>query len=203
MTLAHRQRALICDLFLELGPDAPTLDEGWETRDLASHLWVREHKPQALLGIVSERYAHLTQRLQDDALKTYGFEGLVERLRKPALLIRPVDAQMNGAEYFIHHMDVLRANDRDQSLSPKDEETLRGSIKMFARGVAKKFGNRLVLDTQDGKQLELGHGNRPVHVVGKPSEIIMFISGRTENARVELIGEPEAVKKLAGSATGL
>jgi len=203
MTLAQRQRALLCDLFLELGPSAPTLDEGWKTEDLAAHLWIREHKPQAMLGMFSEKYESLTERIQMDALHTHGFVGLVERLRKPALLIRPVDAVMNGAEYFIHHMDVLRANDRDQTLSPRDEESLRGSLKMFAGKVAKTYGDRLVLDSNDGKQLELGRGTRPVHVIGKPSELIMFVSGRTENAKVELVGEPDAVKKLVDSAGGL
>ena len=203
MTLAQRQRALLCDLFLELGPFAPTLDEGWKTQDLAAHLFIREHKPQAMLGMFVEKYEGLTERIQMDALHTHGFIGLVERLRKPALLIRPLDAVMNGAEYFIHHMDVLRANDRDQSISPRDEESLRVPLKMFAKNVAKTYGDRLVLDSNDGKQLELGRGTRPVHVIGKPSELIMFVSGRTDNAKVELVGEPEAVKKLVESAGGI
>ncbi len=203
MTLAQSQRALICDLFLEVGPFAPTLDEGWKTQDLAAHLWIREHKPQAMLGVLSERFSDMTARIQMEALHTHGFVGLVDRLRKPPLMLRPVDAVMNGAEYFIHHMDVLRANDRDQTLSPRDEESLRGSIKMFAGGVAKKYGDRVVIDTNDGKQLEFGQGTRPVHLIGKPSEIIMFVSGRTDHAKVELVGEPEAVKKFTESAVGI
>lgn len=203
MTLAQRQRALLCDLFLELGPFAPTLDEGWKTQDLAAHLFIREHKPQAMLGMFVEKYESMTERIQMDALHRHGFIGLVERLRTPALLIRPMDAVMNGAEYFIHHMDVLRANDRDQTLSPRDEESLRGPLKMFAKNVAKTYGDRLVLDSNDGKQLELGRGTKPVHVIGKPSELIMFVSGRTDNAKVQLVGEPDAVKKLTDSATGV
>lgn len=203
MTLAQRQRALICDLFQELGPFAPTLDEGWKTQDLAAHLWIREHKPQAMLGLFSEKFSDMTARIQMEALHTYGYIGLVDRLRTPALFIRPVDSVMNGAEFFIHHMDVLRANDRDQTLSPRDEESLRKSIKMFAGGVAKKYGDRVVIDTNDGKQLEFGQGTRPVHLIGKPSEIIMFVSGRTDHAKVELVGEPDAVRKFTESAVGI
>ncbi len=203
MTLAQRQRALLCDLFLELGPLAPTLDEGWKTQDLAAHLWIREHKPWAMLGVMMEKYKSLTERIQRDALHTHGFIGLVEQLRTPPLLIRPVDSVMNGAEFFIHHMDVLRANDRDQTLSPEDEESLRAPLKMFATKVAKTFGDRLVLDTNDGKQLELGRGTTPVHVIGKPSELLLFVSGRTDNAKVELVGEPDAVKKLTESTGGM
>ncbi len=35
------ERAALADLMAELGPDAPTLCEGWTTRDLAAHLVVR------------------------------------------------------------------------------------------------------------------------------------------------------------------
>ncbi|MGO1384420.1 MAG: TIGR03085 family metal-binding protein [Arachnia sp.] len=203
MSLAKRQRALICDLLLELGPDAPTLNEGWKTQDLAAHLWIREHKPQAMLGMFVKKYEAFTERVQTNAVATHGYTALVERLRTPALMVRPVDAVMNGAEFFIHHMDVLRANDRDQTLSSHDEDSLRAPLKMFAAKVAKGYGDRLVLDSNDGKQLELGRGTRPVHVIGKPSELILFVSGRTEDAKVDLVGEPEAVQKLIASAGGI
>lgn len=35
------------------GPDAPTLCEGWFTRDLAAHLWIREHRLDAAVGMYS------------------------------------------------------------------------------------------------------------------------------------------------------
>lgn len=202
MTLAQRQRALLCDLFLELGPDAPTLNEGWKTQDLAAHLYIREHKPQAMLGMFVPKFEDVTERIQGVAVGSHGYTGLVEKLRRPALLIRPVDAIMNGAEYFIHHMDVLRANDRDQEISAQDEDSLRTPLKMFAGRVAKAYGDRLILDSGDGKQLELGRGTRPVHIVGKPSELILFVSGRTDNANVELVGEPDAVATLLESLNG-
>jgi hypothetical protein len=34
------ERQQLCELFVELGPDAPTLLEPWSTRDLAAHLVV-------------------------------------------------------------------------------------------------------------------------------------------------------------------
>ena len=51
--VARWQRAQLCDLFEYLGPDAPTLCEGWVTRDVAAHLWVREHRPWAVPGMVA------------------------------------------------------------------------------------------------------------------------------------------------------
>src|SRR5262245_19399707 len=37
-----QERLALCDLFDELGADAPTLLDGWTTRDLAAHLVLRE-----------------------------------------------------------------------------------------------------------------------------------------------------------------
>jgi hypothetical protein len=34
----ERERQTLCDLLADLGPDAPTLCEGWTTLDLAAHL---------------------------------------------------------------------------------------------------------------------------------------------------------------------
>ena len=47
MSFAQKERERLAELFLEVGPDAPTLNEGWTTRDLAVHLLIRESKPAA------------------------------------------------------------------------------------------------------------------------------------------------------------
>ena len=55
--LDARERSELCDLFLAVGPEAPTLCDGWTTLDLAAHLVVREHDPRsgfAILGAVNE-----------------------------------------------------------------------------------------------------------------------------------------------------
>jgi uncharacterized protein (TIGR03085 family) len=50
--LAQLERSRLCDLFLEVGPDQPTLCEGWTTADLAAHLVIRERRPDAAPGIL-------------------------------------------------------------------------------------------------------------------------------------------------------
>ena len=45
MSLASRERAALSDDLLRIGPDRPTLCEGWKTRDLLAHLLVRERQP--------------------------------------------------------------------------------------------------------------------------------------------------------------
>jgi hypothetical protein len=63
-----RERRELCDLLIQLGPDAPTLCEGWTTADLAAHLVLREHFKKW----PDERLA---------AEKAKGLPVLVERLR--------------------------------------------------------------------------------------------------------------------------
>ena len=63
MSLASRERAALCDLFDQVGPDAPTLCEGWDTRDLAAHLHLRETSPLAV-GILLSPLAGAMERRQ-------------------------------------------------------------------------------------------------------------------------------------------
>ena len=49
MSFARDERIALCDLLDETGPEAPTLCEGWRTLDLAAHLVLREHRPDAAL----------------------------------------------------------------------------------------------------------------------------------------------------------
>ena len=58
------ERAALCDLFLRVGPDAPTLCEGWATDDLATHLVIRERKPLSGPGLVmGGAAARMTERI--------------------------------------------------------------------------------------------------------------------------------------------
>ena len=47
---ARSERRSLAALLRTLGPDAPTLCEGWDARDLAVHLVIRDRRPGALIG---------------------------------------------------------------------------------------------------------------------------------------------------------
>lgn len=200
MTLAQRQREQLCDLFDELGPFAPTLAGEWRTQELAAHLWIREHKPAALPGIGFQRFADRTARIQLHALHTLGFPELVRQLRRPNPLIRLLDPVINSAELTIHHMDVLKPQGRVLVLSHKDQKQLWRYVTVLARRA--RPGIRLVLEWQDGK-IQLGSGSRTVHVLGAPSELLFYFSGRTEDADLTTVGEADALQRLKDSIKGL
>src|SRR5262245_54248525 len=115
MGVASAEREQLSDLFLEVGPDAPTLCEGWQTRDLAAHLVLRDRRPDASGGIMFPALAARTERVQAEyAAKPW--EELVELVRTgpprwSPFSLGPVNDLVNGAEYFIHHEDVRRAVD--------------------------------------------------------------------------------------------
>lgn len=201
MSLVRRLRASICDTFLEVGPLAPTLCEGWQAQDLAAHLWIRERKPSALPGIGLERFSDATARIQVESLHTNGFHKLVEDLRKPFGLgwLAPVTL----TEYAVHHIDLSRANDLDVEFSDADERKLWTTTSMLLRALGKRFGGRLVVTPTVGRSLTIGSGNRPVHLQGAPSELLYFASGRVDDAYVGATGEPEAISQVREAALRL
>src|SRR5690606_40060129 len=103
--LARRERHALCDLALEVGPDAPTRCEGWDVRDLVCHLLVRERSPWGAAGLVLPPLSGLTDRAMA-ARAEEPFDDLVRRLRSPGLspyALPVVERAANTAEYFVHH----------------------------------------------------------------------------------------------------
>src|SRR5580698_4945530 len=110
VNFAQDERSELCDLLVDLGPDAPTLCEGWSTADLAAHLVVRERRPDSGPGIVWPPLAGYTDSVRTRQKDRKSWEELVAAVRSgPPLLLRPFDRAMNTVEFFIHIEDVRRA----------------------------------------------------------------------------------------------
>ncbi len=109
---ARSEREALVALMSTLGPDAPTLNEGWRTRDLAAHLAVRERRPDAAAGIVLAPLRGYAERVRRE-VAAGDWAQLLDRLRHPPLwspVSNPlVDDLTNTLEFFIHHEDVRRA----------------------------------------------------------------------------------------------
>ncbi len=110
---ARSERQELADLLLAVGPAAPTLDEGWTTRDLAAHLVVRERRPDAAAGILLPPLRGHGERVRT-GLAAHPYERLVELVRRPpwwSPVSNPlVHEPANLLEFFIHHEDVRRAS---------------------------------------------------------------------------------------------
>src|SRR6202451_2895593 len=87
------ERAALCDLFLKVGPEPPTLGRGWTTYDLAAHLVIRERKPLSGPGLVmGGAAARLTARMLVAAKQRHAYAELVAQVRSgPPAVLRPFD----------------------------------------------------------------------------------------------------------------
>jgi len=202
-TDAQRERGQLCDLFVELGPEAPTLCEGWTTLDLAAHLVVRERRPDSGPGLVWPPLAGYTDRVRLAARDRMTWPDLIDAVRRgPPALLRPFDPAMNTVEYFIHVEDVRRAQPgwEPRSLAPSLSDALWKRV--GASGMAKKVDATVEL-TAPGRPSKVAGSGPHVVIDGEPGEHILFGAGRQGAARVELTGPSDLVERLRSASLGM
>src|SRR5690606_22003031 len=169
------ERAALCDLFDEVGPDAPTLCEGWNTHDLAAHLWIRETDPLGAPGLLVRPLAGLTERRMAETKQRWEYAELVDRLRHgPARLsvfaIPGIDDAANPAEFFAHHEDVRRAGEvplPHRELGEEVEDWMWRRLKLLGRAFFRRA----------------------------PVGVVLELAGSVGEA-----GEPETIRASAGSS---
>ena len=111
MSTARRERAALVETLRAAGPDAPTLCEGWTTRDLTAHMVVRERRLDASPGILIPAFAGYTEKVQNK-VAAEEWKNLVDQLAAGPPLYSPfklLDPLVNVTEMFVHHEDVRRA----------------------------------------------------------------------------------------------
>jgi uncharacterized protein (TIGR03085 family) len=206
--LDARERRELCDLLEELGPDAPTLCEGWATVDLAAHLVVRERDPRSAPGIIfGGRFEPMLDRLMQRAAAG-GYAPLVERVRNGPPLgpfaVPGLRTLLNLNEYVVHHEDVRRAN----GLAPRtDREDLQDQLWRLLRRGARLMLRKVKhvpvrLARPDGREIRVGP-EPEVMLAGEPVELLLFLQGRKDAAQVELTGPPEATAALRAADLGI
>jgi uncharacterized protein (TIGR03085 family) len=201
--LAQQERQTICDLFVESGPDAPTLCEGWRAADLAAHLVVRERRPDSGPGLVWPRLAAYTDTVRRSVRDRTPWEKLVETVRRgPPVLLRPFDGPMNTVEFFIHGEDLRRAQDdwEPRTVSPELADALWARV--GPGGMAKKVGATIEIASPGRADKQSGTGPR-LTLSGDPGELTMFGAGRQAAARVEITGDAALADQLRGAKLGI
>jgi len=207
---AQTERDQLCDEFLVVGPDAPTLCEGWTTSHLATHLVVRDGRPDLIVGPmlpIVGGYAKNAVR----AIRKQPWPDLVEAVREgPPIYsptaLGPIDELVNLIEFFIHHEDVRRAAPQwePRELPRAEEQAIwtaltRASRLMFRRSrvgveLISPYGrNRAKPVTPQGD----------VALDGLPSELVLAAYGRRAHARIEEVGSADAISALWASKLGL
>lgn len=207
---ARRERAALCDLFAELGPDQPTLCGDWTTRDLAAHLVVRERRPDAAIGIIVSKAAGYTDKVQS-AVAAGEWGKLVDTVRSGPPLWSPtrigqVDALANTVEFFVHLEDVRRAQPTWEPRVLDDELTtaLHGVLGKMAKRLVKSSPVGIVLEPDDDHETIVAKQADPsITVRGPVGELVMFVYGRQAHSRVELSGDDDSVAAVRAASFGI
>jgi uncharacterized protein (TIGR03085 family) len=218
--VARAEREAISDLLMQVGPDAPTLCEGWTTRDLAAHLVVRESRMDAALGI---SWRPLAAHAESVRLRVAQrpWPSLIATLRAgPPVLspMRPIDGVVNLMEFLVHHEDVRRGGQSwaTRDLGPDTEAFLWRRIAMAARFLYRRSPVALTLrapgtglpditvpkgpkDSKEPKEPKETAANAGhVTLTAGPVEILLHANGRTA-CIVDVDGDADAVAALASA----
>jgi uncharacterized protein (TIGR03085 family) len=201
------ERIRFTDLLLELGPDAPTLCEGWVARDLAAHMVVIEH-PEAWAGGGSSRRFGLANRLHDavmDEQRAKLWVEQVDRVRRGPVMgpfgWRTIRERMYIREYLIHHEDLRRAN----GLGPRSGVPELQAVAWKKALTVGRFGlRRAALPPGYGIELHrpawapvvVVDGTPRVEIHGEPIELLLFAFGRRRAAAVDLQGPEDGISAL-------
>ncbi|MDQ0602555.1 uncharacterized protein (TIGR03085 family) [Streptomyces canus] len=201
-TFAKRERLLLADLLETAGPEAPTLCEGWQTRDLAAHVAVRERRPDAAGGLLIKQLAsRLDKAMGEFTAKPY--EELIQLIRTgpprfSPFSLKQIDEASNTIEFYVHTEDVRRAQPdwTPRELDPVFQDALWTRLERTARLMGRSAPTGLVLRRPDGQTAVAHRGAPVVTVTGEPSELLLFLYGRHNAAQVELDGDKDAIAKL-------
>ncbi|MEU2430148.1 TIGR03085 family metal-binding protein [Streptomyces sp. NPDC007861] len=207
-THAKRERLLLADLLEAAGPDAPTLCEGWNTRDLAAHVVVRERRPEAAGILVGALKSRLERVQAEFAAKPY--EELIQLIRTgppkmSPFAIKQVDEGANTVEFYVHAEDVRRAQPdwAPRELDPVFADALWSRLERSARLLGRKAPVGLVLRRPNGQTVVAHRGAPVVTVTGEPGELTLYGFGRQDAAKVEIDGDKDAVDRVGRTQLGM
>ncbi len=207
-SIARTERLALADLLSELGPDAPTLCAGWDTRALAAHMVVRERRPDSTPGVAVSALAGWTEKVRADYAER-PYDDLVELVRTGPGRLSPfalpgVDKLLNTTEYVVHHEDVRRARPgwEPRELPRKVQDAFWSVVRTRARVSFRSTEAGVLLRRSDAPRSSVtaSAGEPVVTITGEPLELLLYCFGRRDHARVEISGDPAARRALAATS---
>ena len=193
---AAKERAALAEALRGVSPDAPTLCEGWTARDLATHLVVRDSRPDLMAGqklpVVGGRARAALRKLQQT-----DYPALVDRVaagpRWSPARVRAVDTITNPVEFYVHTEDVLRAQ---PGFDPRSRRTITADVqgRLWTQGVrglflfgARAQHQRVTFLSPAYGAVTRGRAHDPLRVIeGPPEELVLWAFGRRQVAAVDV-----------------
>ena len=204
-SFARAERIALCDTAVSLGPDAPTLCEGWQVKDLLVHLLVRERRPWATPGIFLPPLAPVLRKAEA-AYAAQPLEALAARLRDPKgtpFAIGPIEKAVNTVEFFVHHEDLRRAQPgwEPRTLPADAERDLWRTLKLLGRGLVRSAETPVVV-SNGTDTATLRAGEEPVTIAGPVGELMLFCFGRHQVRGLAFDGPAERITQLENASLG-
>lgn len=222
---AQKERRELATLLGDVGEEAPTLCEGWNTYDLAAHLVARERRLDAGPGLLLPAAAGYTDAVRKRVRATHEYRELVELIRSGPPIWNPmrieaIDEAVNIVEFFVHHEDVRRAQ---SSWTPRDlerdmEQAIWKQLRRFAPRLVKAAPCGVMLQAagidelvvsdvpettpRPANELIAKQGSPGVTISGLPSELALYCYGRAGAARVQQLGDESTLAALRGANLG-
>jgi uncharacterized protein (TIGR03085 family) len=202
---AAAERTALADLLEQLGPEAPTLCEGWNAGRLAAHLVTRDQRLDALPGLVLSPLHPWTERVEQRQLRDSSFPELLLALRTGPPRWSPLRTDsVNVHEYFVHHEDVRRANGAGpREISPELQHALWKRLQHFGAGLIRRSPVGVDITTPEGEEMRLHGGSPSVRLRGAVPELFLYLFGRREVALVSVDGTPAALARFGEVRVGL
>jgi len=199
------ERAALAQTLLELGPDEPTVCEGWRTRHLAAHLYLRQNHPTKIVGAFLPPFAAAAERNTQQVGDAHASPGAYEKLvgdfaagPGPTSPMRFAGDGANLVEYVVHHEDARRG-DPDaprpfpaRTFAPSMEAALRRRLGFTAAMAYRHDVGGVVLSTPQGEHFWRRKGDSPVIVTGTTVDLLLHAMGRARVADVEVAGPSQA-----------
>lgn len=212
-TLARRERGALVAAMRSSGPDAPTLCEGWTTRDLAAHLVVREARVDAAAGIVVPALAARMEELRLREVER-PWDELLVRIAGGAPWYSPLryaDRLANAAEYLVHHEDVRRAGAEwtAREFGAEDLDRIWALGTTVARTFLRKVDARVdirtppTIELTKGGSVSTGAALAPlVSITAEPVELLLWAFGRSA-VNVDISGAQRGIDALEAVPRGI
>ncbi|QGU02239.1 hypothetical protein CKALI_06885 [Corynebacterium kalinowskii] len=196
MSFSIAERARLVQSLLSVGPDAPTLCEGWTAHHLAAHLLIRERKLLATAGMFVPPLSGITDRAMASQLGR-PFEDVVQEWgRGPRGAWKLIDKKVNVAEHFVHHEDVRRPQGMEaRGFSTPEIAELYAAL----RTASAAFGqSSAVVELWPHGQLPIYAGDRHaaerVQIHGDVGELLLYTFGRPV-LKLDFVGNEELVRR--------
>ncbi len=200
--LARTERLRLVSAARRAGEDAPTLCEGWTTRDLATHLVIRDRHPVAALGIFLPGFDDRREN-QEQSYAEMPYAQLLGLVASPPRWNPGAwpggEKLMNTAEFLVHHEDIRRAEFEwfPRRLSRAENKEVWAQCRLALIPWAAKSGTRVEIVSPGfgthsagragGVRRRAADGAASTTVItGEPVEILLYLMGRESHALVDV-----------------